>query len=111
RSGEVVAPKLAAQEIADQDGEVAEETVAAPVGGSQPIGTPAVALSRATNDPRARPKPVAQLEVISTQSEVAASGFIDTTQPTPVSGEGSQVTRAANDPRRARAQTLDEGAG
>lgn len=102
-SAEVTAPARVVQEVV-------EEAVEAPASEPQPAATPPVAFPRASNDPRARPKPVAPLEVISSQTEVAASGFIDTSQPAPVSGDGGRVARAANDPRRSRAQILDQDA-
>lgn len=71
--------------------EISEETTAPP------------AIGRADNDPRATPRAVTQLEVVSTSIEVPASGFIDTSRPAPVPRERVEMPRPANDPRRGRA--------
>lgn len=71
--------------------EISEEATAAP------------AIGRADNDPRATPRAVTQLEVVSTSIEVPASGFIDTSRPAPVPRERVEMPRPANDPRRGRA--------
>jgi len=60
-------------------------------------------IGRANNDPRATPRPVTHLEVVSTRTEVPVSGFIDTSRPAPVPRERVELPRPPNDPRRGRA--------
>lgn len=59
-------------------------------------------IGRANNDPRATPRPVTHLEVVSTRIEVPVSGFIDTSQPAPIPRERVELPRPPNDPRRGR---------
>ena len=63
--------------------------------------TPA-AGGRASNDPRAAPRRVAVVEVLSTQETVTGSGFLDTSLPAPVDNTRPELPRPANDPRLAR---------
>lgn len=60
-------------------------------------------IGRANNDPRATPRPVTHLEVVSTHIDVPVSGFIDTSRPAPVPRERVELPRPPNDPRRGRA--------
>lgn len=74
-----------------------EESRTAPV-----LAATTAPISRAGNDPRAAPRPVTHLEVVSTRVEVPISGFIDTTLPAPVARERIELERPINDPRHGR---------
>ncbi len=78
----------------------AEPAPAVPAVATQPVAS----AGRATNDPRAAPSPVTQLEVASAQLEITGSGFIDTSRPAPLSADRPSLPRPANDPRRARSE-------
>ena len=62
----------------------------------EPTGT------RASNDPRNKPKPVGKVSIISDTRTQAPSQPLNTSLPSPVAVEPSQHTRPSNDPRQQR---------
>jgi ribonuclease E len=63
---------------------------------------------RAANDPRATPRQVAAITVVTSSTPVPLSGPIDTSLPPPVAVSAVTAPRPANDPRRSRAKPAVE---
>jgi len=59
-------------------------------------------VTRASNDPRYKPKPVVDVKVTSVTREINAGRPLDTTQPATIERTPRDLKRPDNDPRRAR---------
>jgi hypothetical protein len=95
-----------AEPVAQKDGFAeAEEMPSAP---TEALASTTAEPRRATNDPRARPRQVAAITVVTSSVPVPLSGPIDTSLPPPVSVSATTAPRPANDPRRSRAKPLAE---
>jgi ribonuclease E len=70
--------------------------------------TTAAEPRRAANDPRATPRQVAAITVVTSSTPVPLSGPIDTSLPPPVAVSTVSAPRPANDPRRSRAKPAVE---
>jgi ribonuclease E len=70
---------------------------------------PEPAPRRATNDPRATPRQVTAITVVTSNIPVPLSSPLDTSLPPPVAASAVTAPRPANDPRRSRA-TLESSA-
>ena len=70
--------------------------------------TTAAEPRRAANDPRAAPRQVAAITVVTSSVPVPLSGPIDTSLPPPVAVSTVSAPRPANDPRRSRAKPVLE---
>ncbi len=81
----------------------------APVVPAVETATPTAAEPRrAANDPRAAPRQVAAITVVTSSIPVPLSGPIDTSLPPPVAVSTVSAPRPANDPRRSRAKPVLE---
>ncbi len=95
-----------AEPVAQTDGFAqTEEMPSAP---TEALASTTAEPRRATNDPRARPRQVAAITVVTSSVPVPLSGPIDTSLPPPVSVSATTAPRPANDPRRSRAKPLAE---
>ncbi|MGE3295965.1 MAG: Rne/Rng family ribonuclease [Porticoccaceae bacterium] len=94
---------------ADRVTETADHAPSTPVEPAVGTATTTVAEPRrAPNDPRAAPRQLAAITVVTANIPVSLSGPIDTSLPPPVAVSAVSAPRPANDPRRSRAKPVLE---
>ena len=117
-ANEIIAPKVVADDVENiaQATPLTVDAVATPVNlqitdaitetsdsqSAEALGTP----SRASNDPRRSPKPVASVQIITEAPVRNQSRALDTSLPPSVEHNPRPISRPANDPRAAKQEQL-----